>query len=126
MKMINVILLLHVCAAIDSLMEYQGNCPDKLAKMMKKVGLIWVIQNIINSLIILAITITIFDGDELRAAIYKLSKSERGKNNKVDQMIDRIVIIKEAAKTPGPAWVIKMCFGGMGATIAIWLLALIH
>ena len=130
MKIIlTIILTLHVCAAVDWMLNFNGFYVkhDMVTKMMEKLGLLWAIQSVINLLILIIVALATFEEDELRAALYRLTLSERGKDESFDEKIDGIVAFKDAAKTPGePAWVTKVCFGGMGATIAIWLLALIH
>ncbi len=129
MKIFTLILMLHVCAAIDWALTYKEfYCKHaKLAKLMEKAGLIWTIQSIINVLILIIVALATFDGDELRMALYRLTLSERGKDEEFDMKVDSIVAFKDATKTPGePAWVTRLCFGGMTATLAIWLLTLIH
>ena len=122
--------MLHVCAAIDWALTYKEfYCKHaKLAKVSEKVGWIWAVQSALNLVLLVVVALATFDNDEeLRAALYRLTLSERGKDEEYDQKIDGIVAFKDASKTPGePAWATKLCFGGMGATIAIWLLALIR
>jgi hypothetical protein len=89
--------------------------------------LLWAIQSVINLVLLVVVALATFDDeDELRAALYSLTLSERGKDEDFDMKVDSIVAFKDATKTPGePAWVTRLCFGGMFATLAIWLLALI-
>ena len=127
---LTIFLALHVCAAIDWFLtfHYFYVKHDKLAKIMEKVALLWAIQSVINLVLLVVVALATFDDeDELRAALYSLTLSERGKDEDFDQKVDAIISFKDATRTPGePAWVTKISFGGMIAIVAIWLLALIR
>ena len=130
MTIFTIILILHVCAAVDWMLNFNGFYVkhDMAAKIMEKVGLLWAIQSALNLVILVVVALATFnDEEELREALYRITLSERGKDEDFDRKIDGIIEFKDATKTPGePAWATKLCFGGMAATVAIWLLALIR
>jgi hypothetical protein len=127
--LLTILLALHVCAAVDWFLMFKEFFVEheKLAKVSEKVGWIWAVQSALNLVLLIIVALATFDGDELRMALYRLTLSERGKDEEFDMKVDSIVAFKDATRTPGePAWVTKISFGGMIAIVAIWLLALIR
>ena len=123
---LTVILALHVCAAVDDLFFRSGFQFAPLIKFRK----LWAIQDAVNTAILLISAIIIFkDEERLRYALYKIANVEPGENQKLDDNFESLVKYRAAIgdSEPGePVWVTKISFAGMFATLAIWLLALIH
>ena len=125
--------MLHVCAAVDTLLFRAGiyknasSCIIKIRKVFRKV---FIIQDMVNfGLLVVFNFITKEDDERLRYALYKIANVEPGENPKLDDNFESLIRHKKSMSdsAPGePLWVFKYGVAAMSATIAIWLLALIH
>ena len=126
MIILTIIMALHVCAAVDDVLFRAGIQFAPVRKVRK----LWAIQDVVNTAVLLVTAIIIFkDEERLRYALYKIANVEPGENQKLDDNFESLVIYRKAVgdSEPGePVWVTKICVSGMFATLAIWLLELIH